>query len=62
MPAYSQHHQPHAMNATMAVCPHCTHLPMQMRSVEPHWSVARLVFVFECPECGTEVRETVTKQ
>jgi hypothetical protein len=62
MPAYSQHHQHHAMSVAMAVCPHCNRLALQMRDVEPHWSAARLVVVFECPECCTEVRETVTKQ
>lgn len=61
MPAYSQQHQHHATHV-MVVCPSCNRLPMQIRNVEPHWSVAKLNVVFECPECCTEVRETVAKQ
>lgn len=62
MPAYSQHHQHHATYAPMMVCPSCNRLSMQIRNVEPHWNTAKLDVVFECPECCTEVRETVTKQ
>jgi hypothetical protein len=61
MPAYSQHHQQHHVHAAVMVCPNCIHLPMQIRHVEPHWSVARVDFIFECSECGTEVRESVAR-
>lgn len=60
MPAYAQHHhQHHDVHAAMTVCPSCLSLPMQIREVLPHWEQARLDFVYECPACCTEVRETV---
>ena len=36
-------------------------LPMYVRDVEPHWNMARIDFIFECSDCGAEVRQTVTK-
>lgn len=63
MPAYSQHHQQHHYkNAAMTVCPSCIRLPMQIKEVQPNWNMASLDFVYECPECGIEVRETVARQ
>ncbi len=62
MPAYSQQHQQRATHVNAMVCPSCNRLPMQIRDVEPHWNNAKLDVVFECPECCTEVRETVAKQ
>jgi hypothetical protein len=59
MPAYIQHHE--VENATM-VCPTCIGLlPMYVRHVEPHWSMAKIDFIYECSDCGGEVRQTVSK-
>jgi len=62
MPAYAQHHQKRQIfHAAMTVCPSCLSLPMQITEVQPHWDLARVDFVYECPACCTEVRETVAK-
>jgi DNA-directed RNA polymerase subunit RPC12/RpoP len=59
MPAYVQHHQ---SETTAIACPSCMGLlPMFVREVEPHWSMARIDFVYECADCGAEVRQTVTR-
>jgi DNA-directed RNA polymerase subunit RPC12/RpoP len=29
--------------------------------VQPHWSMTKLDFIYECSECGTEVKMTVVK-
>jgi hypothetical protein len=34
---------------------------MFVRDVEPHWSLATIDFIYECSDCGAEVRQTVTK-
>jgi len=34
---------------------------MYVRDVEPHWSMAKIAFTYECFDCGTEVRQTVIK-
>ena len=34
---------------------------MFVRDVEPHWSMAKIDFIYECPDCGAEVRQTITK-
>jgi len=34
---------------------------MYVREVEPHWSMAKIDFIYECSDCGAEVRQTVTK-
>jgi hypothetical protein len=59
MPAYAQHHQ----GETAAImCPGCIGLlPMYVRDVEPHWGLAKIDFIYECSDCGAEVRHTVTK-
>jgi hypothetical protein len=36
-------------------------LPMHVRDVEPHWSMAKIEFIYECSDCGCEVRQTVSK-
>lgn len=60
MPAYIQHHEDVEM--APVVCPTCLGLsPLFVREVEPHWSMARIDFVFECSDCGTEVRQTVRR-
>jgi hypothetical protein len=63
MPAYVQHHDIETAFETAAiVCAGCVgHLPMFVRDVEPHWSMAKIDFIFECSDCGAEVRQTVTK-
>jgi hypothetical protein len=45
------------------VCPGCLGLlPMFVREVEPHWNIAKIDFVFECADCGAEVKHTVTSR
>ncbi len=34
---------------------------MYVRDVEPHWSMAKIDFIYECSDCGAEVRQTVRK-
>ena len=59
MPAYIQHHE---VEIAAIVCPTCRGLlPMHVRDVEPHWSMAKIDFTYECSDCGTEVKKTVTK-
>jgi DNA-directed RNA polymerase subunit RPC12/RpoP len=59
MPAYVQHHQ---IETAAIICPGCIGLlPMYVRDVEPHWSMAKIDFIYECSDCGAEVRQTVTK-
>jgi hypothetical protein len=36
-------------------------LPLYLRDVVPHWNLATIDVIYECSECGTEVRTTVTK-
>ena len=48
MPAYIQHHT--AENAAI-FCPSCLgFLPMFVRDVEPHWSMAKIDFIYECSD------------
>jgi DNA-directed RNA polymerase subunit RPC12/RpoP len=59
MPAHIQHHQ---VEIAPIVCPTCRGLlTMHVRDVEPHWSMAKIDFTYECSDCGTEVKKTVTK-
>jgi hypothetical protein len=62
MPAYMHHHQ--IESETVAViCPGCTGiLPMVVRDVAPDWRMAKVDVVFECWDCGAEVRQTMTRQ
>jgi DNA-directed RNA polymerase subunit RPC12/RpoP len=32
-----------------------------VRDVEPHWSMAKIDFVYECADCGAEVRHTMRR-
>ena len=60
MPAYVQHRE--IVEAPPVVCPGCIGLvPMFVRNVEPHWNLATIDFVYECVDCGEEVRQTMTK-
>ena len=59
MPAYIQHHE---TETAPILCPGCVGiLPMFVREVEPHWGMAKIDFIYECSDCGGEVRQTVTK-
>ena len=59
MPAYVQHHD---IETVPMVCPGCVGLlPMFVRDVEPDWSMAKIDFIYECSDCGAEVRHTVTR-
>jgi hypothetical protein len=59
MPAYVQHHE---VETAAIICPGCIGLlPMYVRDVEPHWGLAKIDFIYECSDCGAEVRHTVTK-
>ncbi len=59
MPAYVQHRK---IENAPVICPSCIgHLPMFVRDVEPHWSMATIDFVYECSDCGAEIRQTVRK-
>jgi hypothetical protein len=34
---------------------------MFVREVEPHWSMAKIDFTYECSDCGAEVKQTIVK-
>jgi hypothetical protein len=59
MPAYIQHRE---IETPAILCPGCVGLlPMYVREVEPHWSMAKIDFIYECAGCGAELRQTITK-
>ena len=59
MPAYIHHHE---LEMPSVICPGCVGMmPMYVRDVEPHWSMAKIDFIYECSDCGAEVRHTVRK-
>jgi hypothetical protein len=59
MPAYIQHHE---LESAAIICPSCIGLlPMYVRDIEPHWNLAKIDCIYECSDCGTEMRMTVTK-
>jgi DNA-directed RNA polymerase subunit RPC12/RpoP len=59
MPAYIHHHE---VQTVAIVCPSCIGMfPMYVRDVEPHWSMAKIELIYECSECGAELRQTMTK-
>ena len=59
MPAYIHHHDD--IEPAFVICPSCVGLPMFVRDVEPHWSMAKIDFTYECADCGAEVRQTIVK-
>ena len=59
MPAYI--HQHDKIETAFIICPSCVGIPMYVRDVEPHWSMAKIDFVYECSDCGAEMRHTVVK-
>jgi hypothetical protein len=58
MPVYIQYRE---VEPTAVVCPSCLGLPLAIRDVEPFWSAAKLDLIYECSDCGTEVRKTMTE-
>jgi hypothetical protein len=62
MPAYIQHHdiEQTPIDKFPIVCPGCV-LPMYVREVNPHWSMAKIDFIYACSDCGAEVRQTITR-
>lgn len=58
MPAYMQQSE---VELRAIVCPCCIGVTMYVRDVEPHWSMMKIDFVYECTDCGSEVRQTMTK-
>jgi hypothetical protein len=34
---------------------------MYVRDVEPHWSMAKIYFIYECSECGAEIKKTLNE-
>jgi hypothetical protein len=58
MPAYIHHHD---TEPNLIFCPSCARLPMYVKDVAPHWSMAKIDFTYECPNCGAQIRQTVTK-
>jgi hypothetical protein len=58
MPAYIQHRE---VESAEMICPSCIGLAMFVRDVEPHWSMAKIDFIFECSDCGAEIKKTVIR-
>jgi hypothetical protein len=58
MPAYIRHQE---VEAPFIICPSCVGLPMYLKDVEPHWSMAKIDFTYECLDCGSEIRQTIVK-
>ena len=59
MPAYIHHRDDN--EPAFIICPSCVGLPMFVREVEPHWSMAKIDFTYECSDCGAEVKQTIVK-
>jgi hypothetical protein len=58
MPAYVQQRE---IESAIIVCPNCLGLPMYVRDVELHWSMAKIHFIYECSDCGAEIKKTLIK-
>jgi hypothetical protein len=58
MPAYVQHNE---VEAAFVICPSCVGLQMFVREIEPHWSMTKIDFTYECSDCGTEITKTIVK-
>ena len=60
MPAYIHHHE---IETLPVVCPACVGLlPMIVKVVHPDWTMAKIDFIYECADCGAEVRQTIRKR
>ena len=58
MPAYIHHHD---AEPPLIICPSCVRLPMYIKEVAPHWTMAKIDFTYEFSNCGAQIRQTVTK-
>ena len=58
MPAYIHYHD---AEPAFIVCPSCARLPMYIKEVAPIWSMAKIDFIYECSNCGAQIRQTMTK-
>ena len=58
MPAYIHHHD---AEPAFMICPSCDRLPMYIKDVAPHWSIATIDFTYECSNSGVQIRQTVAK-
>jgi uncharacterized Zn finger protein len=58
MPAFIHQHD---AEPPFMICPSCARLPMYIKDVTPHWSMAKIDFTYECSNCGAQIRQTVTK-
>ena len=65
MPAYIHHREidhHHEIELAPVLCPGCIGpLPMYVREVEPHWSTEKIDLIYECADCGAELRQTVRR-
>ena len=53
MPAYIHHHD---AEPPFMICPSCVGLPMYAKDVAPQWSMAKIDYIYECFDCGAEIR------
>ena len=58
MPAFIPRHD---AESSFIICPSCERLPMYVKDVAPHWSMAKIDFTYECSDCGAEIIQTMTK-
>jgi hypothetical protein len=58
MPAYVQNQR---IEPACIICPRCAGLPMYVKEVDPHWTMAKIDFTYECSDCGAEITTTVIK-
>jgi hypothetical protein len=58
MPAYIHHH---GDEPAFMTCPGCARLPMCIKDVASHWSMAKIDFTCECSNCGAQIGQTVIK-
>ena|SRR5437763_2234235 len=58
MPAYIHHTE---VELGIIGCPNCKQLPMYVSCVDPHWSVAKIDFTYECSDCGATLTKTMTR-
>ena len=59
MPAFV--HLDDEVETATVLCPSCVGLPMYVRDVQPHWSMMKIDLIYECSDCGVEIRETIKK-
>jgi len=58
MPAYVQHRD---IESALIVLSQLPRTPVYVRDVAPHWGMAKIDFIYECSDCGAEIKKTVTK-